>query len=189
MEDYKAMMREDMAVADEADEEEIIVATAGAPDTISTKQTQEDAEYNLLEALLAAADFENDVTSVEIRRGGKYYFTVHIRPLSDEETRIARKKSTKMVKNPAGKRLPKVEGEFNDVLFNSWIIYLATTDEDKKQIWGNKAFMDKFDILDPVLTIDKILTFGEKTALADKVAEISGMDDDDDMTDEEYAKN
>ena len=190
MDDYREMMMEDMEATSEAEEtEEVVIPTAGAPDTISTKQAQEDAEYNLVEALLQAADFESDITSVDIRRGGKYYFTVHIRPISDEETRIARKKATKMVRNPAGKKLPKIEGEFNDVIFNSWIIYLATTEEDKKKIWGNKQVMDKFDILEPVYTIDKLLTFGEKTALADTVAEISGMNDDDDMTDEEYAKN
>lgn len=188
MEDYKEMMREELEIESE-DDGEAVAPVAGAPDTISAKQAQADAEYNLVEALLEAADFENDVTPVEIRRGGKYYFTVHIRPISDEETRTARKKATKMVKNPAGKRLPKIEGEFNDVVFNSWLIYLATTDEDKKQIWGNRQVMEKFDIMEPWQTIDRLLTFGEKVALADKVAEISGMDDEDEMSDEEYAKN
>lgn len=189
MEDYKEMMQDDFDGAEENAEDELVEQTVGVSERISEAQSFKDAEYNLVEALLSAADFEKEVTEVEIKRGGKYYFTVHIRPISDEETRIARKKATKMVKNPNGKKLPKIEGEFNDVVFNSWLIYLATTDEDKEKVWGNKEVMRKLDVLEPVHMIDKLLTFGEKIALADKVAEISGMDDDDEMSEEDYAKN
>ena len=177
-------------VADDDEEFEKVVAPASSESgAIGSNHAAMDREYNLVEALLKAADFESDITKVEIKRQGQFLFAVNIKPISDEEARMARKKATKMLPNPNGKKLPKIEGEFNSSLFNSWIIYLATTEEDKKQIWGNKTIMDKFDILEPVDTIDKLLTFGEKSRLSDLVAEISGMDDDDDMTEEEYAKN
>ena len=175
---------------DEMDDEDTVVEEITQERTaISVKKTAEAREYNLVESLLKAADFENDITEAEIRRNGELLFKVHLRPISDEEARKARKKATKMLSNPKGKRLPKVEGEFDSTRFNSWIIYIATTDEDKKQIWGNKAIMDKFELFDPVDSIDKLLTFGEKNRLADLVAEISGMDEEEDMTEEEYAKN
>lgn len=148
------------------------------------------AEYDLVTSLLAAADFRNTadaVTPVEIRRGGKYYFTVHIRPISEEEVRQARKKATTYDKNPQGAKYPKIEKEFNSTLFNSWLIYLATTPEDQEKIWGNKAVKEKFGLMENVESIDVLLLFGEKSALSDKVIEISGLDDET-PDDEDLAK-
>lgn len=148
------------------------------------------AEYDLVTSLLAAADFRNTadaVTPVEIRRGGKHYFTVHIRPISEEEVRQARKKATTYGKNPQGAKYPKIETDFNSSLFNSWLIYLATTDEDQEKIWGNKAVKEKFGLMENVESIDVLLLFGEKAALSDKVIEISGLDDET-PDDEDLAK-
>ena len=181
--EYKEMMAEDNA------EIEQTLSEPQLPDSISVKQSVQDAEYNLVEALLEAADYSNDVVNAEIRRKGKLLFTVHVRPLGDKETRKARKKATTMLANPGGRKLPKIEGEFNPELFNSWLIYLATTDEDRKLIWGNKTVMAKYDILQPVEMVDILLKSGEKDNLVELVAKISGMDDSDAETLEDYAKN
>lgn len=152
-----------------------------------------DAEYNLVAALLEAAGYREDedlITTVEIKRAGKFLFEVNIRPIGNDETKAARKKATKMMPNPQNRKLPPIEKEFDSGLFNSLIIYYATTEEDKAKIWGNAAIMDKFNLVNPWESIDILLTIGEKTALSDKVVEISGMDlDDDEVTDEEYVKN
>ncbi len=151
-----------------------------------------EAEYDLVKSLLEAADFrssEDSVKEVEIRRNGKFFFTVHIRPLGDNEVRQARKKATVYAKNPQGAKYPPIEKEFNSSLFNSWLIYLATTDEDKGKIWGNKSVMDRYELKENVESVDALLRYGEKSALIEQISEISGLNDDNDFEPEDYAKN
>lgn len=164
---------------------------------LENAHNRKEAEYDLVTNLLNAAEYrtsEDAVTEVEIKRGGKLLFPVRIRPLSDDETRTARKKATTYMPNPNGKKLPKIEKEFNTTLFQSWLIYLATVPEDQKSIWGNKAVMDKYGLMLPVESIGVLLTVGEKDKLLDLVMDVSGLNDDgeedaDEMGLEEYAKN
>lgn len=164
---------------------------------LDTASNRKDAEYNLVEALLGAAEFKNDTTEVEIKRNGKYMFSVHIRALSDSDTRFARKKATIYMDNPNGKKLPKIEKEFDNAKFKSWLIYVATTPEDQEKIWGNEEIMRKFHLSYPFESIDILLTAGEKLELFNQVTKISGLDDDeagdeeteDTMDEEEYAGN
>lgn len=159
---------------------------------------KKDAEYNLVEALLTAADFRNNddsITEVTIKRAGQFLFKVHIHPVNDPDARFARKKATTFGKNPQGKGYPPIEKEFDNSKFKSWLIYLATTEEDQEKIWGNPAIKKKFDLMENWEGIDTLLTLGEKNDLFDTVIEISGMDDDEDddkkpkMDEVEYAKN
>lgn len=165
---------------------------------LDTASNRKEAEYDLVKALLEATDFktsEDSITEVEMKRAGKYLFTVHIHPISDPDSRLARKKATIYMPNPNGKKLPPIEKEFNSSKFRSWVIYLATTEEDQAKIWGNPAVMQKCGLAEPWEGVDALLTFGEKSALFDKVTEISGIDEDgnpdedENMTEEEYAKN
>lgn len=160
---------------------------------LETASNPKDAEYDLTTALLKAAEFRNSdeaITEVEIRRGGVYYFTLHIHPISDTEARRCRKKATKFMPNPNNRKLPPIEKEFDAAKFNSLIIYTASTQEDREKIWGNPKVMDKYDILDPVETVDLLLAVGEKVDLVDTIMDISGMDpNDEEVTPEEYAKN
>lgn len=157
---------------------------------LETATNRKEAEYDLLTSLLEAADFktdENSITEVEIKRAGKLLFTVHIHPIGDPDARVARKKATTYMPNPNNKKLPPVEKEFNNAKFGSWLIYLATTEEDQQKIWGNNALMQKKGLMEPWESIDVLLTLGEKRKLLDLVTEISGMDDDEDyMDDEEF---
>jgi len=142
-------------------------------------------------SLLAAADFrntENAVTEVEIRRAGKFYFSVHVHPISEDDVRAARKKATTYMRNPQGAKYPPIEKDFNPSLFNSWLIYLATTPEDQQKIWGNKSVKDKFGLMENVESINVLLLLGEKTALSDKIIEISGLNDEEQFDAEDYAK-
>lgn len=138
-------------------------------------------EYNLVEALLSAAEYKTDdenITEAEVKRAGKYLFTVRLHPLSEKDVRFARKKAAIMMSNPNGKKLPQIEKEFDSAVFNSWLIYLATIEEDQQKVWGNPTIMQKLGLLQPVDSIDVLLTVGEKRKLADLVTEISGLDDD-----------
>lgn len=163
---------------------------------LDTAQNRKEAEYDLVSALLEAAEYktnENNITEARIERGGKYLFTVHIHPISDPDARFARKKATIYMTNPNGKKLPPIEKEFNNSKFGSWLIYLATTEEDQAKIWGNPQVMTKYGLMEPWETVDILLNLGEKRELLDQVTSISGMDDDEEgeeiLDQEEYAKN
>lgn len=159
---------------------------------------RKEAEYDLVKSLLAAAEYKTSdeaLTEVEIKRNGVYYFTVHLHPVSDKDTRFARKKATIYMPNPNGKKLPPIEKDFDTAKFRSWMIYLGTSEEDQNKIWGNSAVMQKHDLSEPWESIDILLAFGEKSKMFDVLTEISGLDEDgnvnteDEMDDEEYAKN
>ena len=167
-------------------------SVTGLDQAVDRKET----EFDLVSALLSAAEFktsDDNITEAEIKRRGVYLFTVRIHPISDPDTRAARKKATVYMPNPNGKKLPPIEKDFNNAKFLSWIIYLATTEEDQKRIWGNSQIMSKYNLMEPWESIDVLLTVGEKRALFNKVYEISGLDeeydDDEQVDEEEYAKN
>ena len=165
---------------------------------LDSATNRKDAEYDLVQSLLEAAEFktaEDNITDVNIKRNGKTLFTVSIHPISDPDTRFARKKATIYMPNPNGKKLPPIEKDFDNAMFTSWIIYLATTEECQEKIWGNPAFMKAKSIDKPVESIDLLLNLGEKRALFSKIYEISGMDEDgepdedENMDEVEFAKN
>lgn len=166
---------------------------------LDTAENRKEAEYDLLTALLEAADYktsDDNIIEVDLKRNGKFLFKVHLHPVSDQDAKLARKKATKYIKNPAGAKYPLIEGDFDSSVFNSWLIYLATTEEDQEKIWGNTAIMNKFGLKLPYETVEKLLTIGEKARFVDEVMKISGMKDDDDgdgedeIADEvDFAKN
>ena len=160
---------------------------------LDTAANRKEAEYDLVKALLESAEYktsEEEITEVDIKRKGRFLFSVHIHPISEPDARMARKKSTTYIPNPNGKKLPPIEKELDTAKFNAWLIYLATTEEDQQKVWGNSAIMQKYGLSLPVESIDVLLTLGEKRKLADLVTDISGLDDDEDNVDEEeYAKN
>lgn len=144
---------------------------------------RKEAEFDLVKNLLLAADFktsEDSISPVDIKRGGKYLFTVHIHPLSDADLRLADKRAAIMGDNPAGKKFPKIQKDYDNSVYKSWLIYLATTEEDQKQIWGNPAIMQRFSLAQPFESIDKLLTIGEKKYLMDIISEVSGLGGDED---------
>lgn len=141
-----------------------------------------EAEYDLLQALFEAADFKTaaeHITEIEIKRNGKFLFSLHLHPIGDDDVAFARKKASTFKDNPQGKKYGKVKTDFDDSKFKSWLIYLATTEEDQQKIWGNRAFMQRFSLYEPVDSINKMLTLGDKSKLLDVVTDISGLDDDD----------
>lgn len=141
---------------------------------------RKDAEYDLVTSLLQAAEFktnDDNITEAEIVRNKKYLFSVHIHPISDEDSRFARKKATVYMPNPENKKLPPIEKEFNNAKFKSWLIYLATTEEDQKKIWGNAQVMQKYSLQEPWESIGVLLTGGEKNRLFNLVTKVSGFDE------------
>lgn len=154
---------------------------------LDTATNRNDAEYDLLSALFAAADYKNnEIHSVDIKRNGNVLFTIRMHPLSDTESRTARKNATTYAPHPNGAKYGRIEKEFNNSEFGSWLIYLATVEEDQRNIWGRSEIMQKFGLQRPFESIDVLLTMGEKKKLLDLVTDISGIgDDDDEVMDEE----
>lgn len=149
------------------------------------------AEYDLAASLLKAAGFktsEENITEVNITRNGEFLFALHIHPLSDDDIAQANKKATKYAPHPQGKRYGKIQVGFDKSLSKSWLIYLATTDEDKQLIWGNPA-LKAVGVMQPVDAIDKMLLAGDKNKLLNEIATISNIDDDDFADDEDEDEN
>lgn len=151
---------------------------------------RKEAEYDLVTALLEAASFKtasDSVTEIEIRRGGKFLFTVHIHPISDADVKQARKYAGIYKDNPTNKKLGKVRVDTDDAKFGSWLIYLATTEADQEKIWGNSEIKKKFNLMQPWESVDILLKGGEKSRLIDEVLKISDLTDDenDETMDEE----
>lgn len=147
-----------------------------------------EAEYNLVESLLLAAGYKDDeTTKVNIARAGKFLFAVNIHPLSDADVRDAQKKAGIYKPNPTNKKLGTVKVDTDNAKLSSWLIYLATVEEDQQKIWGNPAIMQKFNLMQPYESIDILLKTGEKADLLEEVLKISGMgdDEDDEQMDEE----
>ena len=146
------------------------------------------AEYDLVKALFEAADYktnEDNIVEIDITRNGKFLFALHIHPIGDDDVAKANKEAAIMVRNPNGRHLPKIQADSDKSKYKSWLIYLATTEEDQRQIWGNPELMRKVNAFQPWETIDKLLLVGDKAKLLEKITEISGLDDDEDEMDEE----
>ena len=169
--------------------EELEVKQTGLPDVIMS-------EEDLINGLLEAADYdtsEDAMQPIEIRRNKKLFFTFRIRPLSEKEMMSLRKQCTKMYNNPAGKHLPKIEGDLDIAKFRCRKIYAATVDEDRAKTWDNpkvKAALKAKgkDIIENWEIIEATLMGGEKYAVSDAIDNLSGYGDDE-LELEEYAKN
>lgn len=150
---------------------------------LDTALDRKEAEYDLVTALLEAADYKNsddEITAVEISRRGKFLFTVHIHPISDADVKQAQKMAGVYKPNPTNKKLGRVKVDQDNAKLASWLIYLATTEDDQEKIWGNKQLMSKFGLMENWESIDTLLKKGEKDELLEQVFKISDMDDDDD---------
>lgn len=173
--------------------EEVKEKPTGLPSEEVVAMTQE----QLIAGLLSAADYETDEDSmkkIQIKRGGKLFFEFKIHALSESELMKIRKQSTKLYNNPAGKHLPKIEGELRMAEFRSRKIYAATADDDKAMLWDNPKVKAGLrakgkDILEEWEIVDAVLMAGEKFAVSEEIDNISGYNDEDSIELEEYAKN
>ena len=150
---------------------------------LDTAMNRQEAEYDLVTALLEAAAYKTDedsITEVTIARNGKFLFKVRIHPLSDADVKQAQKKAGVYKPNPTNKKLGKVKVYQENDKLASWLIYLATTPEDQEKIWGNSKIMSTYNLFEPWESIDTLLKKGEKDKLLEQVFDISDMNDDDD---------
>lgn len=150
------------------------------------KETQDNLklkENDFIAGMLAAAEDRTKITKeIPIIRDGKKYFSFHVHALSDEESRQCRKKYTKYVRNKSIG--VKFEDSVDQAKFRSSLIYHATTDEDRENLWDNKRLKDGliaqgFQIINALDVIEAVLNGGEKDRVIDVINELSGFDPED----------
>lgn len=136
-----------------------------------------EAELDLVGGFLKAVEFKTDeknIKNIRIERNGEHLFTFRVHPLSEADLQKAKKAATTYMPNPAGKQFPPIEKATSKSAYNSNVIYLATVEEDKKQLWDNKALKDQLNVMQGYELIDKALLAGEKDRIIDVIEEISG---------------
>ncbi|WOC33482.1 MULTISPECIES: hypothetical protein [Caproicibacterium] len=181
-----------------------VTATGVSPQAVTTESSQED----VLKMLLSAADYKEDTNlqkAITVKRNGTQVLpSFHVRPLSQDEVNIAHKKATKYMSNPGGRRLPKIEVSTDNSIENDWLIYLATTDEDKEKLWNNQTYIKGLQSKFPNVVfsqgssgpqmINLLLTLGEKVTITNSILDMSYPEDDIDedakeVSQTEFAKN
>lgn len=173
--------------------EEMEVKPTGLPSNEVVEMTQED----LINGLLAAADFENDeelMKDIKVERNGKLFFHFKVRPLSEKELQTIRRRSVDKYNNPGGKGLPKIEGDLRLDEYRSRKIYAATVESDRAKLWDNpkvKATLKARgkDIIEEWEIVGAVLLAGEKFKISEIIDDISGYNDEDNVEMEDYAKN
>lgn len=131
-------------------------------------------EGDVLRGLLGLyEDNQEDTTTIEIARKGKVYITFDIRGLSEKQYNDLQDMATKF-KNAKNLGGVKVAEETNVTKFRSLLIYHATVEEDRKRIWNDREAWKALNVLNGPDLIDKILKAGEKSAIIDKIDELSG---------------
>ena len=147
-------------------------------------------EGDFIQGLLAAADYKTDETQrIEIVRNGTLYFAFSIRALGEEEYNRCKTKHTKYGRNKQlGIKLPE---DTNTVKYRSALIYEATVQSDRENLWDNKKIWDAlnqkgFQIMNGLDVIEYTLKSGEKDRIIEAIDKLSGYDSD---NLEEVAKN
>lgn len=138
-------------------------------------------EEDFLQGLIDASGYvEEERQRIEIIRGGKTAFAFHIRPLSEFEYNSCKKKHTKYVRNRSlGVKMPE---DTDNVKYRAALIYTATVDEDRKNLWDNKKVWEALrnkdmQVVSALDVIDYSLKAGEKDMVIDCIDKLSGYDD------------
>ena len=159
------------------------VEALGLPDEMSA-----DEEFDIMAGFLKAAEMvENKTKKVEIKRNGELLLRFRVHAVTGPDMRRAQKAATSYIPNPKMKKL-KIESDRDQVVYESYIIYLATVEEDRKNLWDNAKLQKQFDVMQAHELIDKALLPGEKDKVLDIINELSGYKADDDEEEEENGK-
>lgn len=158
-------------------------------DAEETKNQFRIHEEDFIQGLIDAAGYTNDETQhIEIARDGKLFFAFDIRPLAEEEYDRCKKKWTKYVRNKQfGMKLPE---ETNSVKYRDSLIYTATVEKDRADLWDNKKVWEALrnkglQIMNGLDVIEYCLKAGEKDKVLECIDKLSGYDN----SLEEVAKN
>lgn len=133
-------------------------------------------EKELIAGILEAANYKEDVIKkINIVRNGEMKFSFFVRAVSEEESALCKKKSTKYIRNKQlGMKFPE---DTNTSQYNSHLIYTATVEgADGKKVWDNKELWSALNVLNGVDLVDKVLMAGEKERVIGEIEELSGFE-------------
>lgn len=147
-------------------------------------------EYDLLSGFLKAAENIKEVTKkIEVRDGDTLLFAFRVHALTADDVYAARKKASKTMPNPKNKKLKTVY-DFDQKEYESYLIYLATTAEDRQRVWDNAALKNKFNVMEGHELIDCVFATGFKQRVIEVIDALSGFGEDvEEQDDVETAKN
>lgn len=158
--------------------------------------TSKEEEFDYISGFFRAAELiTENIQPITIQRDGVKLFEFSVHALTGNDARAAKKKASTRIPNPMNKKLPPIVKEINEVAYQSYLIYLATTVEDRKKYWDNPTFRDKFGVMEGYELIDKVLLPGEKTQVLDVIDTLSGYgfsdldNEEEEESDTETAKN
>lgn len=158
--------------------------------------TSKEEEFDYIAGFFRAAELiTENTTPIVIQRDGVKLFEFSVHALTGNDARAAKKKASTRIPNPNNKKLPPIVKEINEVIYQSYLIYLATTAEDRKKYWDNPVFRDKFGVMEGYELIEKVLLPGEKAQVLDEIDTLSGYGfsesdtEEDEDSDIETAKN
>lgn len=158
--------------------------------------TSKEEEFDYIAGFFRAAELITENTQpITIQRDGVKLFEFSVHALTGNDARVAKKKATTRIPNPMNKKLPPIVKEVNEVIYQSYLIYLATTADDRKKYWDNPVFRDKFGVMEGYELIEKVLLPGEKAQVLDHIDTLSGYGfsdvdyEEDEDSDTETAKN
>ena len=133
----------------------------------------EQVENGLVGALMEAASYLDGADKrrlITIKRYDRVLFKFTIEPITEDVWQKCRRQNLM--------NRGKATEELNNSRFLAQAIYEATVDEDKQRLWQNRDVWQKLNVASGVDVVNLVLTPAEKTAIANKLSEISGFDDD-----------
>ncbi len=138
-------------------------------------------EEDFIQGLIDASGYALEETQrVEIIREGRLYFAFCIHPLSEEEYNECKKKNTRYVRNrQLGMKIPE---ETDSAKYRASLIYQATTEEDRKNLWDNKKVWEALrakgmQIVRGLDVIEYSLKAGEKDRILEAIDKLSGYEE------------
>ena len=156
------------------------------------QMTQEEilmSEGDLLAGLLdlgKSKDESLNYKKISIKRDGVLKLEFRVRPLTEDESQTCLRRAHKYAPTKPGQTKRIIETD--SAKYRSYLILTATIDEDRKKVWDNKAAQTQLGVLQSVDMIDRVLLAGEKNRILEVIDEISGFNDETDITGE-TAKN
>ncbi len=137
-------------------------------------------ENDFIAGMLEAAEYRTKETrKIEIIRDGKLFFSFHIHAVGEEEADRCKKRHTKYVRNKnIGLKFPE---ETDSPRFRSSLIYNATDEKDRAELWDNKKVWNGlsgqgYPIVNALDVIEAVLLGGEKAQIIEEINKLSGFE-------------
>ncbi len=148
----------------------------------SEKETQSQLrtmENDFIAGILGAAEYKTkEIRKIEIIRDGRLFFEFNIHAIGEAEADQCRRRHTKYVRNKSiGVKFAE---ETDSPRFRSSLIYHATEEKDRNNLWDNKTvwsglISQGYQIVNALDVIEAVLLGGEKDRIVEEINKLSGF--------------